>query len=220
MVAVVVVDDDAGGFALALEPATDAGERAEAVARMSSLPACRAPEAAPATPSALAALCRPAVGRRTRRGPPAPSRPCDSTVVPSGSLATIRPTTAGAAPGPLRTASRCPACAGRPPSGTVEEPRGDDPAVAVASRCATAPARVADVRRRACAPLGRAGTSQATNASTHRVPVGEDVGVVPLARCQDRDVRPVRVEVAGVLVRLHDEGPSPRPSAPSPEGRP
>ena len=39
----------------------------------------------------------------------------------------------------------------------------------------------------------------------HRLAVGEHVGVVPLGRGQDRHGGPVRVEVAGVLVRLHDE---------------
>ena len=35
--------------------------------------------------------------------------------------------------------------------------------------------------------------------------VGEHVGVVPLGAGQDGDVRPIRVEVAGVLVGLDDE---------------
>ena len=39
----------------------------------------------------------------------------------------------------------------------------------------------------------------------HRLAVREHVRVVPLGRGQDDDVGPVRVEVAGVLVRLHDE---------------
>ena len=51
----------------------------------------------------------------------------------------------------------------------------------------------------------------------HRRLVGEHVGVVPLGRGQDRDRRPVRVEVAGVLVGLDDERARPAgPGAPSP----
>ena len=47
--------------------------------------------------------------------------------------------------------------------------------------------------------------SQASKASVTAALVGEDVGMVPFGAGQDRDVRPVGVEVAGVLVGLDDE---------------
>ena len=50
--------------------------------------------------------------------------------------------------------------------------------------------------------------------------VGEDVRVVPLGTREHGDVRPVGVEVAGVLVGLDDERGSPARSAPSPAAPP
>ena len=66
--------------------------------------------------------------------------------------------------------------------------------------------------RSGCANRLRGALEPGREASDHRLPVGEDVGVVPLGRSQDRHGRPVRIEVAGVLVRLHDEGLSAPPA--------
>ena len=74
VMAVVVVDDDAGRLALALEAPADAGERREVASRSSAGATPRA-EAAPATASAFAALCRPAVASGPSSGPASGSSP-------------------------------------------------------------------------------------------------------------------------------------------------
>ena len=153
-------------------------------------------QAAPATPRALAALWRPAVAARDlglERRPPA--RPAAS--VPSGvggrrcAPASSHVADGCRGPAPLRdhderrasrpAGARAPRRRHRPRS-----PRSDDREVALAA----APPRPADpgLERR-----------------DHRLAVGEHVGVVPLGGGEDDDVGPVRVEVAGVLVGLHDE---------------
>ena len=63
---------------------------------------------------------------------------------------------------------------------------------------------VGDEDRRAVADRGRA--DPGFEGGADRAEVREDVGVVPLERRQDDDRRPVRIEVAGVLVGLDDEG--------------
>ena len=55
-------------------------------------------EAAPATARAFAALWRPAVESRVVSGPASGSSPWSSTVVPAGSLAVTRPSSAVAGP--------------------------------------------------------------------------------------------------------------------------
>ena len=72
---------------------------------------------------------------------------------------------------------------------------------------------MAPTRRRRAAAASR-------RRPTHGRLVGEDVGVVPLGAGDDRDVRPVGVEVAGVLVGLDDERPRRSPRAPSPAAPP
>ena len=83
VVAVVVVDHDAAGLALALEPPADAGERREAGGDRRRREAERR-AAAPATPSAFAALWRPAVAQPDRERPGSGSSPWISSVVPVG----------------------------------------------------------------------------------------------------------------------------------------
>ena len=80
-------------------------------------------------------------------------------------------------------------------------------------------ALVSDIRdedRRRAGPLrpvdARHAPDPGLERSEHRRAVGEHVGVVPLRGGEHRDRGPVRVEVAGVLVGLHDER---RPVAPA-----
>ena len=100
----------------------------------------------------------------------------------------------------------------------VDERVGDDRARPVAQPIDDGrDARVADVGddrrvRRARAQPGLEGRLDGG-------PVGEDVRVVPLGAGQDRQRRAGRVEVAGVLVGLDDEGGRRCPSEPSPAGR-
>ena len=71
-------------------------------------------------------------------------------------------------------------------------------------------------RPASAAPWRRARSGRSSRRTRRgRPPVGEHVGMVPLGASQDDDVGPVRVEVAGVLVRLDDEvraGARPGPS--------
>ena len=169
--------------------------------------------AAAATPSALAALCRPAVRRRADTGPASASRPWISSVVVAGRVSVTRPRSvpAGPARGPEALRDR-PRVAADPLRRLIDERVRDDAARPVRAAARRPPRRLRPRRwRRGSRPSGGA-----VGASLERIDdggaIGEHVGVVPLGAGEDRDVRPVRVEVAGVFVRLDDERRSPAPA--------
>ncbi len=87
----------------------------------------------------------------------------------------------------------------------VDEPGRDDSPVRVREPFGDGrPARVADVDDGRAA-IGRP-PEPGDERIDHRCLVGEHVWMVPLRPGQDRDIRLVGIEVAGVLVRLDDEG--------------
>ena len=148
----------------------------------------------PATPSALAALCRPAVGSRIVTARSWPSSPRDlEGRSRRGSAATIRARTV-AASAPRR----------HRPGATVSTPRSRE-LEACQDR---GDSRVADVGDDRSRPRAHAGQPRGEGVA-HGLVIGEDVGVVPLGGREDGDRRPIRVEVAGVLVGLDDERRSP-----------
>ena len=107
--------------------------------------------------------------------------------------------------------------AGRSRALGVDEGDRHDPAGPVAQAARElGDARVGHVQDRdrpvGIAPVAHHCPDPAVEARHDRRPIGEHVGVVPFRRGDDRDRRPVWVEVAGVLVRLDDEGRSPAPA--------
>ena len=199
VVAVVVVDHDAARLALALEPAPDAR-------RTTRGPAAIASGATPST----------ARGRsdaeRVRRVVAARARATRSVGRPPG-IEPVAPASAVRGPRPARDDGAGPVTSGRTgvrsavphhAPGPVGEPPDE-----------LGHPGVADVRHEHGSGGRRrvvgGGADPRLERREHRRPVGEHVGVVPLRRGQHDHVRPVRVEVAGVLVGLDDER---RPGAP------
>ena len=162
--------------------------------------------AAVATQAALAALCwpgQPQLGLQPGRA--RPGSPVRLSRVPSSRYRVPSATDAG----PPVTAGRCRAWPGRrslrPHGYHARLPVAETPRPALRRR--RRPCRM--TTRRVCAP----GASQpCLEGVHHRDPVGEDVRVVPLGVEEHGHVRPVGIEVAGVLVGLHDEGISPPPA--------
>ena len=201
VVGVVVEDGDAADLALELEPATDALEGGEA-ARGSSSASTPADQRAgrghqpvdghvppdepqadavrrdgPAAQAAdLAGPCR----RRRRRSPmTGPARRSERRRRPPASPS-LGSRTHDPPPGPAVQGGED--ARGRPRSPTFATSVGGSPSV----------------------PRGRPAIQSANAATTLRL-VREDVRVVPFRGDEDGDVRAIRVEVAGVLVRLDDE---------------
>ena len=214
MVAVVVVHDDAGGLALALQAAADArrtspgrrdrvGRQAEdrcgRPRRPARSPRCGGPRSRAGSSS----------GRRAGRG-----RGSRGSCCPGRSRSSGR-----ARPSPDPSRSRI-----------ARRSRGRSrPAVVAPGRRARRPGSSRPVGkpverrlrrrgrrrwRRAWLPAARR-RSHASKVASTAVAVGEDVRVVPLGAGQDRQRRVVGVEVAGVLVGLDDE----RVAAPPAGGR-
>ena len=154
MVAVVVVDDDAGRLALALQPPPDARERRRA-RRRCPVPATPSASPAPATARAFAALCRPAVAADRR-----PRRRADPGRGSRGSCPRLGrddpPQERGrAVPPPSRTGRRCALSSHRPPGDPSTSASRDDPEIASSEAGRPRPPRPDRRRwRRPSAPSG------------------------------------------------------------------
>ena len=201
VVGVVVEDDDAADVALELEPATDAVERRQAGQdRVRIDPGGERaagghqPVDRHVPPDQRAAgrgrrACPGAAQAARSRGPCRRRPPTIRPTIVRRRLASVR-SGAGRRRRPIarRTSSRRP---DQPRQGLDDAPH---PAVA----------DVGDERRRR-RRAARSGSIQAANARTTAASSAKTSGWSHSARDQDRDVRAVRVEVAGVLVGLDDE---------------
>ena len=155
-------------------------------------------------------LWRPAVGRRTGRGPASGSRPAISTVVESGAAVVIRPSSVSAGPAALWNRSeipraKLPSRCGEASTSAVATIRPGQSARRVTSSATPAVADVRHEHRSGVAVTGRRPPDPGLERREHGRAIGEDVRVVPLGGGEHDHVRPVGVEVAGVLVRLDDE---------------
>ena len=212
VVAVVVVDDDAGGLALSLEAPADAAERCEA-ARRSASAATPSTEAAPATAERVGSVVAAGRGEAGRDRTAVRVETEISSVVPDAVRGGDPAEDVVAGPAPSRTAPRSRGIRRRARCGAVvhERVRDDRPrpvgqrrgelatpaSPTFATSVGVRPARPADP------PLER-------RDHVRRVP--KHVGVVPFGAGQRSRRRVVGVEVARVLVRLDDER---RPCAPA-----
>ena len=203
VVAVVVVDDDAARLALALEPAADALERGDPGGDRVRAP-CPAPQAAAATPSAFAALWRPA--RATRRA---------SSAAPGSS-----PSTASSVPSRPRRRTMRPVTSAAPSSAVPTTPPRPVAPAAPTSSATPASATFATSTGRAGSPPGRsAPPDPRLERVEHRRAVGEDVGVVPLGRGEHDHVRPIRRRSCRRTRPPRRRTAPRRPAAPSPAPR-
>ncbi len=134
-------------------------------------------------------------------------RPRISRSVPSGSCPRIRATSVSSA---RSAASRAVAASPSERRSSIEAHR-DPPPVPALERGEDAPdAGIADVRDEGPVAAGPAVRDPLREGLHHLGLVEEDVRMVPFGRHQDGDVRPVRIEVARVLVGLdHEVRPAP-----------
>ena len=220
VVAVVVVDGHAGALALALQPTADAGERGEAGDdRRRGHAEDRSQRRPPPGrwPRCAGRRSRAARSADRRAGRGRGSRASSTSRSAADDPPEQRGRRAGGRREPLGDRPRV---AAEPLGRLVDAARRRRPSRASRPRRPTTRlhARVGDVGDERRARRARAGATPRTRRSTGG-PVGEHVRVVPLGAGQDRDVGPVRVEVAGVLVGLDDEGRARSPSARWPVAR-
>jgi hypothetical protein len=211
MVSVVVVDDDPGGLALALQPSPDTSEarqprRDGRGRRTDRHRGGRHPER----------VCRIVAPRGRQPDPDRPGKRVETRDLERrpGRVGPDDPAEErGRRPGERPEPAGDPARVPRDPLGShVHQRRRDHPTRPVGKPGdERGDPVVGDVRHQ----HGRAALRSCAGAAEprlerrdHGLPIGEHVRMVPLRGGDDGDRRPVRIEVAGVLVRLDDERPT------------